>query len=44
MSVIYVLLPVALVFGGVWVAAFVWSVRDGQLDEIDGPPQRMLND
>jgi cbb3-type cytochrome oxidase maturation protein len=44
MSVVYVLLPIAFLFGAAWVAAFVWCVRDGQLDEVDGPPQRILRD
>ncbi len=44
MSVIYVLLPVAAVLAAVGVAAFIWAVRHGQLDDLDTPPVRMLYD
>ncbi|CAN5138619.1 hypothetical protein BH09GEM1_BH09GEM1_19450 [soil metagenome] len=44
MSVIYVVLPIALVIVGLAVAAFVWSVRTGQLDDLETPAVRMLHD
>ncbi len=44
MSVIYVVLPIALVIVGLAVAAFVWSVRTGQLDDLETPAVRMLYD
>jgi cbb3-type cytochrome oxidase maturation protein len=43
-SVLYLLLPLALLLGAVVIAAFVWTVRSGQYDDLDGPPQRMLMD
>lgn len=42
MSVIYLASPIALLLAGAAVAAFVWSVRDGQLDDLDTPAVRML--
>lgn len=44
MNVLYLVLPLALVIaaGAVW--AFVWAVKDGQLDDLDTPPRRMLAD
>lgn len=44
MSVLYLLLPLALLLGAIAIAAFVWTVRSGQYDDLDGPPQRMLMD
>lgn len=44
MSVLYIALPVALVIGGLAVWAFVVSVRQGQFDDLDTPPMRMLFD
>ncbi|MEJ2630406.1 MAG: cbb3-type cytochrome oxidase assembly protein CcoS [Acidihalobacter sp.] len=44
MSVLYLLLPLALLLGIVAIVAFVWTVRSGQYDDLDGPPQRMLMD
>ncbi len=44
MSVLFVLLPVALVLaaGAVW--ACVWAVRSGQYDDTDTPQLRMLKE
>lgn len=44
MDVIWIMLPVALVLGGLAVWGFVASVRGGQLDDLDTPPVRMLFD
>ncbi len=44
MSVLYVLLPVASLLAAAGVAAFIWSVRRGQLDDLDTPPMRILHD
>ena len=44
MSVLYLILPLALVFAGVAVGAFVWTVRSGQLDDVETPPRRILFD
>lgn len=44
MSVVLVLVPLAMVMAGVAVAAFLWSVRNGQLDDLDTPQHRMLFD
>jgi len=43
-SVLYILLPLALAIGVVAVAVFVWAARDGQFDDLDTPPRRMLLD
>lgn len=43
MSVIQIILPLALVLAGLFLAAFVWSVRTRQLDDVDTPPLRMLD-
>lgn len=44
MSVIYVLLPVALLFAGVALFVFIRAVRTGQFDDLDTPAVRMLHD
>jgi cbb3-type cytochrome oxidase maturation protein len=44
MSVIYVLLPVAAALAAAGVAAFIWAVRRGQLDDLDTPAVRILHD
>ena len=44
MSVLYIVLPLAIVFAGIGVWVFIRSVRSGQLDDLDTPPMRMLMD
>jgi cbb3-type cytochrome oxidase maturation protein len=42
MSVMFILLPVALLFAATALAVFLWAVRAGQFDDLDTPPLRML--
>ena len=44
MDVIFVLLPLALLFVGIAVAWFVWAVRSGQFDDLQTPAVRILFD
>ncbi len=44
MTVLYVILPLALLSAAGAVAAFAWTVRSGQLDDFDTPPRRILFD
>ena len=44
MTALYFILPLALLVAGAAVAAFAWSVRTGQLDDLDTPPRRVLVD
>ncbi len=44
MSILYLLIPIALVLMGVAIWAFVWSVKAGQFDDLDGPAHRILMD
>lgn len=44
MSVLYIVLPLALLVAGSAVAAFIWSAKSGQLDDVDTPPRRILFD
>ena len=44
MTVMFLVLPVALLFSGAAVVAFLWSARNGQLDDLDTPPLRVLRD
>lgn len=44
MSAIWVVLPLALVFAAIAVAAFIWTVKSGQLDDLDTPAVRPLVD
>jgi cbb3-type cytochrome oxidase maturation protein len=44
MSVIYIVLPLALIFVIVALIVFVRSVRSGQFDDLDTPSVRILHD
>lgn len=44
MTVLYVLIPVTLVLVGCAVTAFLWAARRGQLDDLETPAVRILND
>ncbi|MEQ8847734.1 cbb3-type cytochrome oxidase assembly protein CcoS [Botrimarina sp.] len=44
MSVVFVMAPLALLLAAVAVAGFVWAARDGQFEDVDTPPQRVLLD
>jgi len=44
MNGLMVLIPVALVLGGTGLAAFLWSLRAGQYDDLDGAAVRILRD
>lgn len=44
MFALYIVLPLALLIAGLAVGAFIWTVRSGQLDDIDTPPHRILFD
>lgn len=44
MVALYIVLPLALLIASGAVLAFVWSVRSGQLDDVDTPPRRILID
>lgn len=44
MDVVVVLLPLALVLGGVFLWLFLRAAKQGQFDDLDDPPERMLRD
>lgn len=44
MSDFFYLIPVALALGAAGLAAFLWSLRNGQYDDLDGAAERILFD
>jgi cbb3-type cytochrome oxidase maturation protein len=44
MSILYLLIPLALLILGVAVWAFFWAVGSGQFDDLDTPAVRILMD
>ena len=44
MNGILYLIPIALLLGLIGLGAFLWSLRSGQYDDLDGAAERILFD
>ena len=44
MHYLAVLVPLAILMGVVGLAAFLWSLRSGQYEDLDGAAERVLLD
>lgn len=44
MDALYILIPIAIVVMIVVVVAFIYTVRSGQYDDLEGPAHRILMD
>lgn len=42
MSALIFLIPIALFLGGLGLVAFLWSLRSGQYEDLDGAARRIL--
>ena len=44
MEVLIYLVPLAVTLGALGLAAFLWSLRNGQYDDLDGAARRAIAD
>ena len=44
MSILYLLIPLAVGLMAIAIAFFLWTVRTGQYDDLEGPAHRILMD
>jgi cbb3-type cytochrome oxidase maturation protein len=44
MNVLIYLIPIALGMGALGLLAFLWSLKAGQYDDLDGAAERILHD
>lgn len=44
MNILYLLIPVGIIILGAAIWLFVWAVRSGQYDDLEGPAYRILMD
>lgn len=44
MSGLIFLIPIALFLGALGLVAFLWSLRSGQFEDLEGAAHRILND
>ncbi len=42
MSILMMMIPIALLLGGSFVAAFIWATESGQFDDTSTPAHRIL--
>lgn len=42
MTILLFLIPAALALGAAGLAAFMWSLRNGQFEDLDGAASRIL--
>jgi cbb3-type cytochrome oxidase maturation protein len=44
MSSLLILIPLALLLGLIGLGAFIWAVRSGQYEDMDGAAERILHE
>ena len=44
MEILYILIPLGLLVLGVAIWGFLWAVKTGQFDDLEGPAHRILMD
>lgn len=44
MNILVILVPLALALGLIGLGAFVWSMKSGQFDDLEGAAHRVLDD
>lgn len=44
MSVLFIVVPLAVLLAAGGVLSFAWAARTGQFDDVDTPAERMLHD
>jgi cbb3-type cytochrome oxidase maturation protein len=44
MDILYLLIPLSLVFVAVIAFVFLWAVKSGQFEDMEGPAHRILMD
>ncbi|CAN0601583.1 unnamed protein product [Ectocarpus sp. 12 AP-2014] len=44
MNILLVLVPASLILGGLALAAFIWTLRSSQYDDLEGDAHRLFID
>ncbi len=44
MDILFLLIPISLVIMGVAIWVFLWAIRSGQFEDLEGPALRILMD
>jgi cbb3-type cytochrome oxidase maturation protein len=43
-EILYLLIPIAVLVAAIAIGFFIWTVRSGQYDDLEGPAHRILMD
>ncbi len=44
MNILFLLIPISLVIMGIEIWVFLWAIRSGQFEDLEGPAHRILMD
>ncbi|KHD09554.1 cytochrome oxidase maturation protein Cbb3 [Candidatus Thiomargarita nelsonii] len=44
MDILYLLIPISLVLIGLIIWGFLWAIKSGQFDDLEGPAHEILMD
>jgi cbb3-type cytochrome oxidase maturation protein len=44
MDIVYLLIPISLVLIGLIIWGFLWAIKSGQFDDLEGPAHEILMD
>lgn len=44
MDILFLLIPISLIIMGIAVWVFLWAIRSGQFEDLEGPAHRILMD
>ncbi len=44
MEILFLLIPISLVIIGLIIWVFLWAIRSGQFDDLEGPAHQILMD
>jgi len=44
MEIIYLLIPLSIILVGLIIWIFIWAIRAGQFDDLEGPAHQILMD
>ncbi len=42
MTILYLMIPISLLLAGFFVFGFIWSIGDGQMDDLETPRHRIF--
>lgn len=42
MDILLILIPIALLMGGIGLVAFIWALRSKQFEDLEGEAERIL--